>query len=100
MITYAIKELEINDKPVSAINLTNSEFSDIIFTLSHVEFSDPNEDDMVTMSFNYDIIESNSELSHEQDMKFKNIIGDLIIQILEKQVTDGYNGDVAFLGGK
>jgi len=100
MIKHETQFVEVNDKETLAIRLTESEFDAILFTIGEVRFSDPDENDNVVMSFHYSVIENTgSVLTEEQENKFRNSIGDLIIETLERQIQEGYDGNIAFSGG-
>ena len=100
MVKHEIQYVEINDRENYAIRLTESEFESILFTIGEVKFSEPDENDNVVMSFHYTVIENTGEiLTEEQENKFRNTIGDLIIESLENQIQEGYDGNIAFTGG-
>lgn len=96
---YQTKMIEVNDREVMGIMLTEGEFSDILFTIDKVEFGDERADGTVVMHFNYDIIDEYN-IDEESKTKFEKEIGDLIVEVLEEQVENGYDGEkIAFTGG-
>lgn len=100
MVGHTTEVIQVNEKDQICIRLTEGEFADILFCIDNVRFSDPTEDDKVIMSFDYDVIENRGEpFSDVKNEKFEQVIGDLILGVLENQIEQGYNGGIAFTGG-
>ncbi len=93
-IEYEIVGLQSSDDEGGQykIKFTNTEFDDIIVCIYGVSF-DEREDDAI-MKFDYDIIEG--EVANEDAGKFKQLLGDFILQCLEEQIK---TNSVVYTGG-
>lgn len=98
MRKYNTKIVEVNDKECVGIIFEEGKFQDLLFTIGQVEFSEPDENDQVRMTFQLDIVDEHT-LSEEEFIEFQEEVGDFIIKTLENQIEMGYNGDIAFTGG-
>lgn len=74
------------------IKFTNTEFDDIIFNIGEVTFSE--DDDVMTMHFNYNVHEGVVE--PEREAEFKQLIGDFLIQRIQEGVK---KNDLIYHGG-
>ena len=70
-------------------DLTNV-YSDIVYTYGKVSLGEETEDGEMPLTFHYDVVLSNNIPPEElqEDMEFKNLLGDILVDILEKQLKD------------
>ena len=75
----------------SCIKITEGKFKDIIFHYGKVGFAkDSNPDGQLPMKFDYTVIKNPNNLELELDNnEFIDYIGDILIELLEKQINDG-----------
>lgn len=87
--SYVFVQREQDD--FSCIKLTEGKFKDIIFHYGKVGFAkDPNPDGQLPMKFDYTVIKNPNNLELELDNnEFIDYIGDILIELLEKQINDG-----------
>ena len=84
--TFAQKEGD----EFSCIKLTEGKFAGVIYHYGKVAFAkDENKDGTLPMKFNYTIKLNPNNLELTENVEFRNYIGDLLIEILEKQLEDG-----------
>jgi len=71
------------------IKLVEEKYSGIVYKYGRVQFAkEPKEDGTLPMRFEYDIIQNPDEIKFDQQ-EFINYIGDILVELLEKQLTDG-----------
>lgn len=81
-----------NDKETVQVKLLEGDYKDTIFKYGKVKFEEKNE--QMYLLFAYDVLESkvNKPKILEKDDKFKNYIGDLLVEIMssniEQDITD------------
>ena len=98
MKKHTTEIIQVNEKDQVGIRFEEGKFQNFLFTIGQVEFSDPDENDQVRMSFQLDIVDEHN-LTDEDFVEFQEEVGDFIIETLENQIEKGYNGDIAFTGG-
>ena len=80
------------DEKWTALKLTGvtGEYENIILEYSKVSFGDETEDGSLPLTFHYDIVysPSYSEKDLQEDLDFKNLLGDILMHLIEKQVED------------
>ena len=88
--------VEANSKDFTAIKLTKGKWKDVILKYGKVAFAkDENADGTLPMKFDFDILKFPKRLKGiKYDEKFTNYIGDILVEILEKQIKDGKISDV------
>ena len=74
------------------IKFTNTEFDDIIVSIYGVSFEEREND--AVMSFDYDILEG--EVANEDAEKFKQLLGDFILQCIEAGLK---TNSIVYTGG-
>ena len=94
-IEYEIVGIQSNDDESGQykIKFTNTEFDDIIVSIYGVSFEE--HEDEAIMKFDYDILEG--EVANENAEKFKQLLGDFILQCMEEQIKTNslvYKGGV------
>ncbi len=73
----------------SCIKITEGEFKDIIYTYGHVKFaSEENPNGELPLKFDYDV-KKNPNNMDTQCIEFRNLIGDILIEVVEKQLENG-----------
>jgi len=87
--------VEANNKDFTAIKLTKGKWKDVILKYGKVAFAkDENKDGTLPMKFDYDILKFPKSLKGiKYDEKFTNYIGDILVEILEKQIKSGKISD-------
>ena len=82
------------DDDLVKIKLLTGQFKDVIYTLGKVRFEESNDTDECFLNFQYDVLESSIDKPKkmEKDEKFKNYLGDLLVEIMgsniEQEVID------------
>ena len=86
---YTFVQKEEDD--FSCIKITEGKFKDVIFHYGKVGFGkDENPDGTLPMKFDYTVIKNPNNLELELDNnEFIDYIGDILIELLEKQINDG-----------
>lgn len=81
------------NKEWTAIRLTDltGKYSDIVYTYGKVSFGDETENGEMPLTFHYDVVLSKDieESVLKEDIDFKNLLGDILIDILTKQIEEG-----------
>jgi len=73
----------------SCIKITEGEYKDIIYTYGQVKFaSEENEQGRLPLKFTYDI-QRNPNNKDTESIEFRNMIGDILIEVMEKQLEQG-----------
>jgi len=88
--------VEAPSKNFTAIKLTEGKWKDVILKYGKVAFAkDENKDGTLPMKFDYDILQVPKNLkSVKIENDFVDYIGDILVEILEKQIKDGKIKDV------
>lgn len=94
MKTYKTHEMEVNDLQQIGVSFIEGEFKDIIFTLGKIEFNENEDEETVTMSFEYDIVEG--ELREDQRDRFRDALGDLLVELIQEGAE---KNDIVYSGG-
>lgn len=93
-IPHKVLEQEIDGQKVYAIRLQEDPFRDIIYSYGRVSFNEDEENDRLSISFEYDLLEDNDQ---EYDTKeFQNYIGELLQEMIMFEM--GRN-NLIFTGG-
>ena len=90
---YKFVSSEEEDNKWQGIQLLEStgEYKDIIYKYGKVKFGKKETDKgELPLTFHYDLIYSNNMSGKElqEDLKFKNLLGDILMDIMEKQLED------------
>ena len=90
---YKFVASEEEDNKWQGIQLLEStgEYKDIIYKYGKVEFAkEENEKGEMPLTFHYDLIYSKDISGKElqEDLNFKNLLGDILMDIMEKQLED------------
>lgn len=86
-------EKNVDGQQVYALNFTDSEFSDIIFSYESVQFiEDPDNDKLIT-KFNYVVHEHKNEYDKQ---KFEKELGDFLIELVVQGIMER---NLIFTGG-
>ena len=74
----------------TAVKLTGTtkKYEDIIYKYGKVEIKENKEDDNASLQFNYDVLVSPtiSKKDLEEDINFKNLMGDILHHLIEEQL--------------
>ena len=81
--TYVTHELATENQ---AIKILDGEYKNKIFTFGHVSFYE--KDDEPYLKFDYTVIESDDPKTED----FVNVLGDIVVDILEREFKDNANG--------
>ena len=77
-------------KEWTALRLTGvTDYEDVIYKYGKISVDENKEDDNASLQFDYDVLVS-PKVSKEElnnDMDFKNLMGDILIHILEEQLS-------------
>lgn len=93
-IPHKVLEQEIDGKKVYAIRLQEDPFRGIMYTYGRVSFDEDKENDRLSISFEYDLIEDNDQDYDTEE--FHNYIGDLLQEMIMFEM--GRN-NLIFAGG-
>lgn len=73
----------------SCIKIVEGEYKDIIYTYGHVKFaSEENQQGELPLKFDYDV-KKNPNNVDTTGIDFRNYIGDILIEVVEKQLENG-----------
>jgi len=73
----------------SCIKITEGTYKNVIYTYGHVQFAPtPNANDEIPLKFDYDIKSNPFEVDVRSE-DFKNFIGDILVEVVERQLNDG-----------
>jgi hypothetical protein len=84
----------VTEDGTNKIKFTNTQFDSIIFTMGKVSFEEVG--DEAIMHYEYDIVEHDTELEPEQRKEFDNLVGEYLIQSIERGIK---NQDLIYAGG-
>ena len=84
---YVFAQRDTDD--YSCIKLTEGKFSDIIYSYTKVQFaSEENAQGKLPLKFTYDIKKNPNDMNTE-DEEFRQYIGDILVEVIEKQLENG-----------
>jgi len=73
----------------SSIKIVEEKYKDVIFNFGTVGFAkEPNESGELPMKFDYTILKNPNDIDTESQ-EFVNFVGDILVELLEKQIADG-----------
>jgi hypothetical protein len=84
----------VTDDGTNKIKFTNTQYDSIIITIGKVSFEEV--DDQAIMHYEYDIVEHDTELDSEQKKEFDNLVGNYLVQCIERGIK---NEDLIYAGG-
>ena len=74
----------------TCLKLISKKYDGIIFKYGNVGFGPKeNEDGTLPLIFDYDIIRNTNNIDLGDEKKFVDHIGDILLELLEKQIKDG-----------
>ena len=73
----------------TCIKLTEGKYAEVIFKYGNVGFKEVEDSEKLSVIFDYTIKLNPNNLDLTENVEFRNYIGDLLIEILEKQLEDG-----------
>ena len=74
----------------SCIKLTEGKFKDVIYHYGKVSFaSEENADGKLPMKFDYTIDKNPNDIDLLDNEEFIDYIGDILLELMEKQIKDG-----------
>ena len=84
---YVFAQRDVDD--FSCIKIVEGDYKDIIYTYGHVKFaSEENDKGEIPLTFDYNVkVNPNNVDTTSED--FRNYIGDILIEVVEKQLEDG-----------
>ena len=84
---YVFAQRDVDD--YSCIKLTEAPYSDIIYTYTNVKFaSEENSTGQLPLKFTYDIKKNPNNIDTESE-DFRQYIGDILVEVIEKQLENG-----------
>ena len=84
---YVFAQRDTDD--YSCIKLTEGKFSDIIYSYTKVQFAaEENAQGKLPLKFTYDIKKNPNDMNTE-DEEFRQYIGDILVEVIEKQLENG-----------
>lgn len=84
----------VTEDGTNKIKFTNTQYDSIIFTIGKVSFEE--DGDEAIMHYNYDVVEHDTELDPDQKKEFDNLVGEYLVQSIERGIK---NEDLIFAGG-
>ena len=85
---YTFVQREEDD--FTCLKLTSKEYDGIIYKYGKVGFGkEENSDGTLPMIFDYDIIRNPNNIDLGDEKEFINYIGDILLELMEKQLKDG-----------
>ena len=89
---YAFASSKEKGKEWTAIRLTDlvGKYSGILYNYGKVSFGEETDSGEMPLTFDYDVVLSNDITGEEleEDLEFKNLLGDILVDILEKQLRE------------
>ena len=84
---YVFAQRDVDD--YSCIKIVEGPYKDIIYTYRHVKFaSEENAQGELPLKFDYDIKKNPNDVD-TASIDFRNYIGDILIEVVEKQLENG-----------
>ena len=84
---FVFAQRDVDD--YSCIKIIEGEYKDVIYTYGHVKFaSEENERGELPLKFDYDIKKNPNDVD-TASIDFRNYIGDILIEVVEKQLEKG-----------
>ena len=84
---YVFVQRDVDD--FSCIKLTEGPFSEIIYTYTNVKFaSEENANGQLPLKFTYDIKKNPNNIDTQTE-EFRQYIGDILVEVIEKQLENG-----------
>ena len=84
----------VTEDGTNKIKFTNTQYDSIIFTIGKVSFEE--DGDEAIMHYNYDVVEHDTELDPDQKKEFDKLVGEYLVQSIERGIK---NEDLIFVGG-
>lgn len=86
------------EKEQTLVRIVQGKYKNIIYKYGTVRFGDQeNDNGMLSCKFDYKILENPNNVEKEQD--FDLLLGDIMVDILDKQITTGFHmGGVSLSG--
>ena len=86
------------EKEQTLVRIVQGKYKNIIYRYGTVRFGDQeNDNGMLSCKFDYEILENPNNVEKEQD--FDLLLGDIMVDILDKQITTGFHmGGVSLSG--
>jgi len=86
------------EKEQTLVRIVQGKYKNIIYKYGTVRFGDQeNDNGMLSCKFDYEILENPNNVEKEQD--FDLLLGDIMVDILDKQITTGFHmGGVSLSG--
>lgn len=86
------------EKEQTLVRIVQGKYKNIIYRYGTVRFGDQeNDNGMLSCKFDYKILENPNNVEKEQD--FDLLLGDIMVDILDKQITTGFHmGGVSLSG--
>ena len=81
------KYRRIPDADVGAIRILDERYDGVAISIGRVSI-DGEDGEAATLSYDYDIVLKPDELNLEEDSDFNNLIGDIIVDIIETQLEN------------
>ena len=84
---YVFAQREQDD--FSCLKITEGEYKDVIYEYGKVQFaSEENAVGQMPLRFNYEVMKNPNNVDTENE-KFRNKIGDILVEVMEEQIKDG-----------
>jgi|SRR5210317_1185803 len=83
---YAFVQKQGDD--FTCIKILEDEYEGIIYKYNNVKFEEVNNNGQIPLQFTYDVF-LNSDNKDVDNQKFKNYIGDILVELVDQQLKDG-----------
>lgn len=80
-----------DDSGLINIKLLGGEFDGIVYRYGKVSVQEEEEQEQAYLTFEFDVVDPNGKESLEENMEFKNHIGDILQNIMMKSVESNQN---------
>ena len=87
MYTYITTKSE----DMQCIGIKKGKFHGVVYKYGKVSFGEENENGQLTFSFEFDILDNNLLPREEFGEDWTNLIGDILVNIMEKQYAESDN---------
>jgi hypothetical protein len=81
--------VEKDDSEVYSLKILDGKYKDVVYTYGVVSIKEAEDQSNATVKFDFRIEESIKHEDLDADKKFKNLIGDILVNIIENQIEDG-----------
>ena len=80
--------VESKSQDQTCIGIKGGKFAGVVYKYGKVSFGEDNPDGTKPLQFQYDIVDNNGIPREQFDDEFFNLIGDILVEVMEEQTKD------------